>query len=95
MVFNGLQPCENRFTLIIPLYSEQWATMDVGPGGRDDKGKSAFPPAHCAEVGVVGSIPAHGQWVVPWVHLCDLSCAEKFAEAILYGVVICNFDEDL
>ena len=44
-----------------------------GPGGRDDKGKSAFPPTHCAEVGVVGSIPTHGQLAVPWVYLCDLS----------------------
>ena len=25
-----------------------------GPGGRDDKGKSAFPPTHCAEVGGSG-----------------------------------------
>ena len=62
-----------------------------GPGGRDDKGKSPFPPTHCAEAGVVGSIPTH----VPWVYLRDLSCAVKFPVAILYGVVICNFDEDL
>ena len=38
-----------------------------GPGGRDDKGKSAFPPTHCAELRVVGSIPTHGQLAVPWV----------------------------
>ena len=48
-----------------------------GPGGRDDKGKSAFPPTHCAEIGVVGSIPTHGQLAVPWVYLCDLPCAVK------------------
>ena len=53
--------------------------MKWGPGGRNDKGKSAFPPAHCAELGVVGSIPTHGPGtqVVPWVYLCDLSFAVK------------------
>ena len=42
-----------------------------GPGGRDDKGKSVFPPTHCAEIGVVGSIPTHGQLAVPRVYLCE------------------------
>ena len=28
-------------------------------------------------------------------HCMSLSCAVKFPVAILYGVVICNFDEDL
>ena len=59
-----------------------------GPGGRDDKGNSAFPPAHCAEIGVVGSIPIHGQPAVPWVYLCDLSCAVKISCG--YSVWCCN-----
>ena len=65
------------------------------PMAEGDKGMSALPPAHCAEAGVVGSITTHGQLVVPWVYLYDLSCAVKFPVTILYGVVICNFDEDL
>ena len=59
-----------------------------GPGGRDDKGKSAFPPAHCAEVGVVSSNPANGQLVMPWVYLCDLSCVVKIS--CCYFVWCCN-----
>ena len=49
------------------------------PGGRDDKGKSALTPTYCAEIGVVGSIPTHGQLAVPWVYLCDLSWAVKIS----------------
>ena len=43
-----------------------------------------------AESRGVGSIPAvcHGRCM-------SLSCAVKFPVAILDGVVICNFDEDL
>ena len=59
-----------------------------GPGGRDDKGKSAFPPAHCAELGVVGSIPTHRQLVVSWVFLCDLSSVVKISCG--YSVWCCN-----
>ena len=59
-----------------------------GPGGRDDKGKSAFPQTHCAELGVVGSIPTHGQLAVPWVNLCDLSCVVK--NSCGYSVWCCN-----
>ena len=57
-------------------------------GGRDDKGKFAFPSTHCAEVGVVGSIPTHGKWSCPgcisvikivlvWCHLMDLCLLRK------------------
>ena len=59
-----------------------------GPGGRDDKGKSVFPPIHCSEIGVVGSIPTHGQLAVSWVYLCDLSCAVKISCG--YSVWCCN-----
>ena len=59
-----------------------------GPGGRDDKGKSAFPPTHCAELGVVGSIPTHGQLAMPWMYLCDLSCVVKISCG--YSVWCCN-----
>ena len=41
-------------------------------------------------VGGAGSIPA----VWPG-RFMSFSCAVKFPAAILYGVVICNFDEDL
>ena len=51
--------------------------------------------AHCvlnlsAESRDAGSIPA----VSPG-RCMFLSCAVKFPVTILYGVVICNFDEDL
>ena len=59
-----------------------------GPGGRDDKGKSAFPPTHFGELGVVGSIPTHGQLAVPWVYPCDLFCAVKISCG--YSVWWCN-----
>ena len=59
-----------------------------GPGGRDDKGESAFLSTHCAELGVGGSIPTHGQLAVPWVYLRDLSCAVKISCG--YSVRCCN-----
>ena len=33
--------------------------------GRGDKGMSAFPPVHCAEPGVVSSIPLKTSWSCP------------------------------
>ena len=43
-----------------------------------------------AESRIAGSIPA----ICP-ARCMPLSCSVKFPVAILYGVVICNFDEDL
>ena len=48
--------------MYIQLTREHYYTVILyiwGPGGRDDKGKSAFPPTHCAEIGVVGLSPTH------------------------------------
>ena len=72
-----------------------WIKHTWVPDGQGDKDTSAFPPAHCAEAGVVGLILTHGQLVVPWVYLCDLSCVVKFPVTILYGVVLWYLDEDL
>ena len=61
-----------------------------------DKGKSAFPPTHCTEIGVMGSIPTHGQLAVPWVYLCDLSCAVKISSSCsVWCCDLWDFDEDL
>ena len=53
-----------------------------------------FRHTHCVEAGVVSSIPLAAGWSCPGC-IMSLSCAVKFPVAILYGIVICNFDEDL
>ena len=53
-----------------------------------------FRRTHCVEAGVVSSIPFAAGWWCPG-YIMFLSCAVKFPVTILYGVVICNFDEDL
>ena len=75
-------------TILFYVINVNW-----GPGGRDDKGKSALPPTHCAKLGVVGWIPTHGQLALPWVYLGDLSCAVK--NSCGYSVWCCNIRVDL
>ena len=54
-----------------------------------------FLHSHCVEAGVVSSIHLAAGWSCPGCICMSLSCAVKFPVAILYGFVICNFDEDL
>ena len=53
-----------------------------------------FCHTHCVEAGVVNSIPLAAEWSCPGC-IMSLSYAVKSPVAILYVVVICNFDEDL
>ena len=54
-----------------------------------------FRHTHSVEAGVVSSIPLAAEWSTPGCICMSLSCAVKFPVATLYGVEICNFDEDL
>ena len=55
-----------------------------GPGGREDKGKSAFPP-HWLCWGWGNEFDStRGRMVVPWVFYVSFLCCKKFPVAILW-----------